>query len=533
MRFLPINLTAMLVELADLDETLSLFTSLEQRPITGIKEIIPAARTLLIHYYAAETDAKKLATEIRARDLSSGHQQLDHQVMIPVHYCSEDLTDVADYLGITSQALIARHTDHEYRVAFTGFAPGFAYLTSGSAGLNVPRRKTPRTRIPAGSVALAGEFSGIYPQASPGGWQLIGQTDLAMWDLAREQPALLKPGYRVSFVDADKSPQTISLPTATAKPVTKNDQPNNGMRVLTTGLQTLFQDLGRAGQAAIGISESGAMDKKALYSANRLVGNEIDTACLEITQGGFSAQSDSELIIAITGAPCDIRLITQDQQEYRLATYQPIHLIAGDKIKLGPTTAGVRSYLAVRGGFALFEVLGSCSFDTLANVGPAPLKIGDRLSINKTSKLSTLSLHEIPAITYPTAAETVVLDVILGPRTDWFTEQAIELLANQSWQVTAASNRIGLRLIGEQALTRSQLQELPSEGTCVGAIQIPADGQPVLFLNDHPLTGGYPVIGTVAEYHLDLAGQIPVNAKIRFNPIRLFEEIARSDAADE
>ena len=533
MRFLPINLTAMLVELADLDETLSLFTSLNHQSIRGIEEIIPAARTLLIHYCSAETNAKKLAAEISRRDLSLGHQQLDHQVVIPVHYRGEDLSDVADYLGITTQALIARHTDHEYRVAFTGFAPGFAYLTSGSAGLNVPRRKTPRTRIPAGSVALAGEFSGVYPQASPGGWQLIGQTELAMWDLTREEPALLKPGYRVCFQDADKSPQTISLPTVIAKAVTKNDQPDNGMRVLSTGLQTLFQDLGRAGQAAMGISESGAMDKNALHSANRLVGNEINSACLEITQGGFSAQIDGELIIAITGAPCDIQLITKEQQEFRLAAYQGIHLTTGDKIKLGQATAGVRSYLAVRGGFAIPKVLESCSYDTLANVGPAPLKVGDRLSINKTSKLSALSLYEVPAIDYPTAAKTVILDVILGPRTDWFTDQAVELLSTQHWQVSAASNRIGLRLQGEQALTRSQLQELPSEGTCIGAIQIPADGQPVLFLNDHPLTGGYPVIGTVAEYHLDLAGQIPVNAQIRFNPIRLFEEIARSDAADE
>ncbi|KLN47372.1 hypothetical protein AAY77_01675 [Providencia rettgeri] len=121
------------------------------------------------------------------------------------------------------------------------------------------------------------------------------------------------------------------------------------------------------------------------------------------------------------------------------------------------------------------------------------------------------------------------MDVILGPRTDWFTKQAVGQLTDQLWQVTASSNRIGLRLSSEKPLDREQLQELPSEGTCIGAIQVPANGQPVLFLNDHPLTGGYPVIGAVCEYHLDLAGQIPVNAKIRFNPFGEFKVLQGSD----
>ncbi|MDN5506927.1 MAG: allophanate hydrolase, partial [Comamonas sp.] len=124
----------------------------------------------------------------------------------------------------------------------------------------------------------------------------------------------------------------------------------------------------------------------------------------------------------------------------------------------------------------------------------------------------------------------VVLDVELGPRTDWFTPEAVALLAAQRWQVTPQSNRVGLRLAGEQALTRAVTSELPSEGTPLGAIQVPASGQPVLFLADHPLTGGYPVIGCVAPHHLDLAGQIPVGAWIRFNPIRAFAELVPAAA---
>ncbi|MCY1365480.1 KipI antagonist [compost metagenome] len=119
----------------------------------------------------------------------------------------------------------------------------------------------------------------------------------------------------------------------------------------------------------------------------------------------------------------------------------------------------------------------------------------------------------------------MTLDVIMGPRSDWFTDAGIASLSGQLWQVTPLSNRVGIRLSGETALERRDKAELPSEGTATGAIQVPHSGQPVLFLADHPLTGGYPVIGTVAEYHLDLAGQIPVNAQIRFRPVTTFADV--------
>lgn len=180
--------------------------------------------------------------------------------------------------------------------------------------------------------------------------------------------------------------------------------------------------------------------------------------------------------------------------------------------------------MAIRGGIDVAPILGSRSFDTLAQVGPSPLVNGQTLAVKSVQLQTALALNETPSLAYPTADDVVTLDIILGPRTDWFTSQAIQVLTSQLWQVTADSNRIGLRLLGDTAIEREKHQELPSEGTCIGAIQIPANGQPVLFLNDHPLTGGYPVIGAVCEYHLDLAGQIPVNAKIQFNPIRAFKE---------
>ena len=527
MRFLPVNLSAFMVELQSLEQTMALTDSLNNMPIAGIEEITPAARTILVRYNPVITSVNGLVSEISLRDVSKVELKASKLVTIPVDYSGEDIAEVARYLGITIDEVIRRHTENEYQVAFSGFAPGFGYMVSKGAQLNVPRRSSPRVRIPAGSVALAGEFSSVYPQASPGGWQLIGTTDIAVWNIDREEPALLQAGYRVNFIDKTRSNVTHSLPVELSIKRNKLVETED-LTVLAVGLQTLFQDMGRIGQSALGISESGAMDKTALHSANRLVGNAADSTVLEITQGGFKARANRDLLVAITGATCVIEITTPENECYKVKTYQAIHLAKGDVIHVGRPSQGIRSYFAVRGGFNVIPVLESCSFDTLAQVGPAPLVAGQSLSVDINKQLAAISLNETPAFEYPTSQDVVVLDVILGPRTDWFTQTAVELLSQQLWQVTAASNRIGLRLAGDVPFEREKLQELPSEGTCIGAIQVPANGQPVLFLNDHPLTGGYPVIGTVCEYHLDLAGQLPVNAKIRFNPLGEFKQFEGS-----
>ncbi|RZL92668.1 MAG: allophanate hydrolase subunit 1, partial [Variovorax sp.] len=201
MRFLPVNLDALLVELDDLPQTLALLASLRADPVDGIEEIVPAARTLLVRFRPSRISQVELTGRIGERRVDAVVERDATLIEIPVDYDGEDLDDVARMLGIPRAEVIRRHTGSEYTVAFTGFAPGFAYLTGGDATLNVPRRTTPRTRIPAGAVGLAGAFSGVYPQASPGGWQIIGITAVPMWDLGREVPALLQPGFRVRFVD--------------------------------------------------------------------------------------------------------------------------------------------------------------------------------------------------------------------------------------------------------------------------------------------------------------------------------------------
>lgn len=526
MRFLPVNLNALMVELDDLQQTLALLASLQNAPLAGVQELVPAARTILVQFQPSLVSAEELVSAISQRKLDGHVERASTLIEIPVDYNGEDLDAVAQMLGITREEVIARHTGSDYTVAFTGFAPGFAYLSGGHPSLDVPRRATPRTQVPAGAVAIAGSFSAVYPQASPGGWQLLGTTQTPMWDITRAVPALLQPGFRVRFVDAATQPARAPT-TAPAQVTAPREIPQHdgaSLEIRNVGLQTLFQDLGRHGQARQGVSASGALDQAALRAANRLVGNAAGEATLEIAEGGFEFACHGDAVIAITGASGPLDLITTDNQYWPQARWQALALSDGDRVKLGTPDAGTRSYLAVRGGFAVEKILGSSATDTLARVGPEPIRTGAQLAVRSTHQ-AVVGMPELPPTNLPTRQDTVVLDVVMGPRTDWFTPESVALFAQQIWTVTPQSNRVGLRLAGDTPLVRSQHAELPSEGTVLGAIQVPASGQPVLFLADHPLTGGYPVIGAIASYDLDRAGQIPIGARLRFNPIQPFKAL--------
>ncbi|MFC3073696.1 urea amidolyase family protein [Shinella pollutisoli] len=539
LRFLPAGSDAVLVELDDLEATLALFDALSAARPEGVAELVPAARTLMVRFDPRVTGPARLADGIAALDLSERRARVGETFDIPVVYDGEDLADVAEILGWTVEEVIRRHTAATHTVAFTGFAPGFAYMTSDDPGFDVPRRKSPRVRIPAGSVAIAGPFSGIYPSDSPGGWQLLGRTPLAMWDTSRFRPALLAPGDRVRFRDMAALEKSTSLrPTPPRpRPISPvqeeaagrpegDGRPAGGLRVTRTDRPALFQDRGRPGRADQGVAESGALDRDSLAEANLAVGNPPGTAALEIAFGGFALRADRPVTLAVAGAPCPLAIRTAGGRTVAVPSGRPFALDAGDELTLGLPPEGMRSYLALRGGFAVAPVLGSASTDTLAKIGPAPVTAGDVLMPAEGRAVAVDPFRPAPA-RLPKAGETVTLDIVPGPRTDWFTDRGVETLAAQDWEVTAESSRVGMRLAGSRPLERHDAAELPSEGTPRGAIQVPHSGQPVLFLADHPLTGGYPVIGVVASHHLGLAGQIPIGARIRFNALTAFRPLIR------
>jgi KipI family sensor histidine kinase inhibitor len=200
MRILPSGDHALLVELDDLDQVLGYYAALSAEPPADVVDIVPAARTVMV---STSGGLDALTRALRAVEPVGGDRAAGDLLELPVVYDGEDLQDVADLLDCTVAEVIERHRADEWTVAFCGFAPGFGYLT-GTGSWDIPRRTSPRTKVPTGAVALAGEFSGVYPRESPGGWQLIGRTDVRIFDQEREPAALFHPGRRVRFVDAGR-----------------------------------------------------------------------------------------------------------------------------------------------------------------------------------------------------------------------------------------------------------------------------------------------------------------------------------------
>ncbi|MEH1026230.1 biotin-dependent carboxyltransferase family protein [Micromonospora profundi] len=261
------------------------------------------------------------------------------------------------------------------------------------------------------------------------------------------------------------------------------------IEVLRAGALTTVQDLGRPGWAHLGVPRSGALDPTALRLANRLVGNPEEAAGLEITLTGCTVRLTRATTVAITGAEVAVRAGERPGD-----TGRPLALPAGTVLTIGPARRGVRSWLAVAGGIDVPAVLGSRATDTLSGLGPAPLRDGDRLPVG-------VPLGEpapVDVTVGPAPAPELHLTVRLGPRDDWFTPAAIDRLLGTAYTVSPVSNRVGARLAGAP-LPRAVAGELPSEGIVLGAVQVPADGQPLIFLADHPTTGGYPVIGVVTD----------------------------------
>lgn len=281
------------------------------------------------------------------------------------------------------------------------------------------------------------------------------------------------------------------------------------MEVVRAGALTTVQDLGRFGYADLGVPRSGALDQPAHRLANRLVGNLPDAATLETTLNGVAVRITRPAIVAVTGAPAPVRLDGRP-----VAWSSPVFLPPGAVLDVGPATSGLRSYVAVSGGITVPAVLGSRSTDLLSGLGPTPLVDGVTLPVGDTAGPPVHS----DTLPWQAPPQELVLPVLLGPRHDWFTLSAINTLARGRYQVSSNSNRIALRTDGP-ALEHAVHREMASEGMVVGAIQVPPDGRPVIFLADSPTTGGYPVIGVVPEPSLAAAAQAVPGLPVRFSPI--------------
>ncbi|MDQ2627684.1 MAG: 5-oxoprolinase/urea amidolyase family protein [Actinomycetota bacterium] len=280
------------------------------------------------------------------------------------------------------------------------------------------------------------------------------------------------------------------------------------LEILRTGPLALVEDLGRAGLGHLGVTRSGAADRRSHQLANRLVANPDDRATIEVAFGGFAARvHGGDVDIAVTGADTDPEV---NGVTFGSNSIQRVH--DGEVISLGTPRSGLRTYLAVRGGIEVAPVLGSRSYDVMAAIGPAPLRDGDVLQIGERTG-DYPEIDQAPVAAIPD--DVVELRVTPGPRDDWFVDP--DVMVRTNWLVTNRSDRVGMRLVGMPLEYRWPERQLPAEGADRGAIQVPPNGFPIILGPDHPVTGAYPVVGVVVEEDIDTLGQIRPGQTVRMH----------------
>jgi KipI family sensor histidine kinase inhibitor len=465
----------------------------------GVLNLHPAFASVLIDFdprHHSHADIEALARERidAARDDTCEARMVE----IPVCYGGEfgpDLEDVARHAGLSPERVIELHAAADYLVYFVGFATCFPSLGGLPPELATPRLSAPRKNVPAGSVAIGGSQAGIYPLASPGGWRIVGRTPLTLFDPQSSPPPLLRMGDRVRFVPTTRFTGLVGQALPPANPLAAH------IRVLSAGLQTTVQDLGRFGYAHFGVSASGAADPVALRAGNLLVGNAENAAALEMTLVGGTFEFETDAVIALTGSDFGAGL----------PLWTPIQIKAGDTVRCGPTRSGARAYLAVRGGIAVPQAMGSASVHIVTGVGGRPLRAGDVLPIGDAAiRRPRAAPRRVPEFARPAP-----LRVTPGPQAHWFSGD----LYNAAYRVAEESSRMGLRLRGPAI--PSPAGHMLTEGVPLGAIQVPPDGQPIILFVEHQTTGGYPKPANVISADFWRLGQLRPRDEVRFERVTI------------
>jgi KipI family sensor histidine kinase inhibitor len=520
LRLRPVGDTALCAELGDrIDPVVNgrvraLDRALQERPFPGFLESVPTHRSLLVCFEpgrASVEDAAAAVRELEARTAAREEPSRLHE--IAVRYGGEDGPDleaVAARAGLTPEGVVSLHCGREYTAFMLGFLPGFAYLGLLPEALDTPRLETPRPRVAAGSLGIAGRLTAVYPAASPGGWNLIGRAGARLFDPEKDPPALLAPGDRVRFRPVERIEEPTCGPKALPAPA------NPAFEVLAPGLLTTVQAAPRLGYRRFGVPGAGPLDAPAQALANRAVGNEPGAAALECTVVGPTLRFLKTTRFAVAGSDLGARLERADLGAWPVPLGAAVLARPGNVLSFDGRRSGCRAYVAFAGGIDLPLVLGSRSTDLSGGFGGW---LGRALC--KADAFALLPPRPDAGRPGEAGAEMEIADevtvrVVLGPQDDHFASEAVERLLSSAFTLRETSDRVGCRLQGP-LLAHVRSPEIASDGMVPGSIQVPPDGQPIVMLADGPTTGGYPKIATVVSRDLPrLARLLPGAGRLRF-----------------
>lgn len=520
----PLSETAIVVEWGNrIDDDLhrqviQLNHALLKFPFEGLVETVPAYASLTVFYQPEQLTKHSLSPFLQVKRHLENllNQPADvtfetpRLVKIPVCYDESlgyDLNEMAETKGISQENLIQLHQQKTYRVYMMGFLPGFAYLGPVDNAIACARKASPRAKVEAGSVGIAGNQTGIYPLDSPGGWQIIGRTPLRMFEPEKAYPFLLKTGDQVQFYAINLAafkqwPHEALLATppdpATAEP---------DVLVLKSGPYATLQDLGRPGFRASGVPLSGAMDQAAHCAANALVGNQTNAASIECTMGGLRLLFQKPAVVALTGAGAGF------VNNREISFYQPHALAPQEVLEIRFKPPGLRTYVAVQGGFQGETILGSQSACPLIGIG-ALLKKDSGLMIGRGDSTQNSPVSFPPPATLPTNA----IRVMPGPEFDWMNTESQAQFFEQTFTLSQRCDRMGSHF-NATPLALQQTREMCSTAVAPGTIQLTPGGQLILLMNDCQTTGGYPRVGQVAAVDLPRVAQLIPGETIHFQHI--------------
>lgn len=494
---------------AQLDLVLKLVKLLEHHRIPEVRDVVSSFDSVAVHF--DPMDGERVLTWVTSLPPPVAGNADSNQirtVTVPVVYGGEygpDLQDLASSLSCSEAEIIRLHTAAEYTVAATGFSPGFPYLLGLPPELQTPRRPNPR-RVVAGSVAIAGNQTGIYPVESQGGWRILGRTGLSLFNPHLPEPSLLAPGDRVRFLAVDRLDVT---PAHTDPP---NHCGEDKLEVLEPGAFTTVQDLGRPGYQALGVSPGGAADRVAAGVANRLVGNRDDAAVLECCMQGPVIRFHAAARVAFVGWS-------------GLRSGRPVEVNPGETLDLRARMLAVRGYVAINGGISVPKVLGSRATDVRAGFGGhggRALKVGDRLPVGPGTEGPTLGNWWVNWPRSERPHRITELRFLPGVQASWFSETAGRRLRSEIYQISPEFDRTGVRLEGP-LLELEKPGELVSQPVVEGSIQVPPDGRPIVLLAERQTIGGYPQIGHVISADLPKLARCWPGSPVRFREVTLAE----------